>query len=102
MIKSIWDYRYFIFSSIKTEFQSHFARSKLGGLWIILHPLAQIIIYAFVLSQIMKAKFPGIDNQYAYPVYILFDMIVWTLFFEVLGRSLTVFINNGNLLKKQF
>ena len=32
ILQSVWNYRYFIFSSIRTSFQSRFARSKLGGL----------------------------------------------------------------------
>ena len=96
----LWAYRYFIVSSIKTEFRSRFARSKLGGLWMVLHPLALVLIYALILSQIMTAKLPAVSTQYAYPVYILSGMVGWTLFSEILSRSLNVFITNGNLLKK--
>ncbi len=67
---------------------------------MILHPLAQVLIYALVLSQIMKSKLPGIDNHYAYPIYLLAGMVGWSLFSDILGRSLTIFIENANLLKK--
>ena len=100
MLLAVWNYRYFIISSIKTEFRSRFARSKFGGFWMILHPLAQVLIYALVLSQIMKAKLPGIESQYAYPIYLLAGMIGWTLFSEVIGRFINIFIENANLLKK--
>lgn len=100
MLLAVWAYRFFIISSIKTEFRSRFARSKFGGLWVILHPLALVLIYAFILSQIMTAKLPGVATQYAYPIYILSGIVGWTLFTEILGRSLTVFIDNGNLIKK--
>lgn len=100
MLLAVWAYRFFIISSIKTEFRSRFARSKLGGLWMVLHPLALVLVYALILSQIMTAKLPGVASQYAYPIYILAGMVGWTLFSDILGRSLTVFIDNGNLLKK--
>ncbi|BAF71285.1 ABC transporter permease [Sulfurovum sp. NBC37-1] len=100
MFLAVWAYRFFIVSSIQTEFRSRFARSKFGGFWMVLHPLAQVLIYALILSQIMKAKFPGVETQYAYPIYILSGMLAWTLFSEILNRSLNVFISNGNLLKK--
>lgn len=98
--KAIWDYRFFIASSIKTEFSSRFARSKLGGLWMILHPLALVIVYAFILSKIMTAKLPDVATIYAYPIYILSGIVGWTLFSEILSRCMTVFIDNANLLKK--
>ena len=100
MFLAVWGYRYFILSSIKTEFRSRFARSKLGGFWMVLHPLALVLIYALILSQIMTAKLPEVASQYAYPIYILSGMVGWTLFSEVLGRLLTVFIDNANMLKK--
>jgi len=100
MLLAVWSYRFFIFSSIKTEFKSRFIRSKLGGLWIVIHPLAQVLVYALILSQIMTAKLPGVATQYAYPIYILSGMVGWTLFAEILNKSLNVFISNANLLKK--
>ncbi|MDW6091560.1 ABC transporter permease [Vibrio rhizosphaerae] len=96
----LWSFRYFILSSIRTEFRSRFARSKLGGLWMILNPLAMVLIYTLVLSQIMSAKLPNVSTIYAYPIYILSGMVAWTLFSEVFSRSLNIFIDNGNLIKK--
>jgi len=100
MFRRVWAYRYFISSSIRTEFKSRFARSKLGGFWMVLHPLAQVLVYALILSQIMTAKLPAVSSQYAYPIYILSGIVGWTLFSEILGRQLTVFIDNANILKK--
>jgi len=100
MLLALWAYRFFIVSSIKTEFKTRFARSKIGGFWMVIHPLAQVLVYALILSQIMKAKLPEVQTQYAYPIYILSGMLAWTLFSDILTRSLNVFINNANLLKK--
>lgn len=99
-LRAIWAYRFFIISSIKTEFRSRFVRSSLGGIWMILHPLAQVAIYALVLSAVLKAKLPNIDNQYAYAIYLMAGILGWSLFAEVFNRSLNIFIENGNLIKK--
>ena len=100
MFLAIWHYRHFILSSIKNDLRSRFARSKLGALWMVLQPLAQVAIYALVLSRIMAAKLPGIDNRYAYVIYLMAGMIAWSLFAEVVTRSLTMFVDSGNLMKK--
>lgn len=97
---AVWSYRHFIISSIRNDMRSRFARSKLGGLWMILQPLAQVAIYALVLSRIMAAKLPGINNRYAYVIYLMAGMIAWSLFAEVVTRSVTIFVDNGNLMKK--
>lgn len=100
MFKAIWSYRYFIISSIKNEFKSRFVRSKLGGLWMILHPLAMVMIYALILSSLLKAKIPGVDSVYAYPIYLTAGILSWNIFAESVSRSLNIFIGNANLIKK--
>lgn len=100
MILAAWRYRHFILSSIRNDFRSRFARSKLGGAWMILHPLTQVLMYAVVLSAVLSAKLPGIDNRFAYAIYLTAGMLAWSLFSETVTRCLTIFIDNGNLLKK--
>jgi len=51
MCRGLWQYRHFVISSIRNELISRFARSKLGGLWMIINPLAQVAIYALILSR---------------------------------------------------
>lgn len=100
MLSAAWRYRFFIFSSIRTDLRTKFVRSRLGGLWMILNPLAQVVIFAFVLSAVLSAKLPGIDNRYAYAIYLMSGTLGWSLFSEIVNRCLTLFIDNGNILKK--
>ncbi|MFP6786230.1 MAG: ABC transporter permease [Pseudomonas sp.] len=100
MFRGVWDYRGFILTSIKNEFISRFARSKLGGLWMIIHPLAQVAIYALILSNVLGARLPGIDNKYAYALYLIAGILAWNLFSEIIQRCLSVFIDQGNLMQK--
>ena len=100
MLRSLWQYRHFISSSVRNELISRFARSKLGGLWMIINPLAQVAIYALILSNVLAARLPGIDNKYAYAIYLMAGLLAWTLFSEIINRCLTLFIEQGNLMKK--
>ncbi|MCS3903571.1 lipopolysaccharide transport system permease protein [Methylohalomonas lacus] len=95
-----WAYRYFILSSIRNDLTLRFARSKLGGVWMIIHPLVMVAIYAFILSAVLQAKLPGIDNRYAYAIYLTAGIMAWTLFTDIVTRCLTLFIEHGNLMKK--
>lgn len=100
LLFAIWRYRFFIGSSIKNDLRSRFIRSKLGGLWMIIHPLMQVLIFALILSEVLKAKLPGIDNKYAYALYLMAGMMCWSLFSETISRFLTLFVDSGNLMKK--
>ncbi|WP_024352435.1 ABC transporter permease [Aurantimonas coralicida] len=100
MLRSLWDYRYFILSSIRGELKGRFARSYLGGFWFILHPLAQSLIFSIVLAEVMRARMANIDSPAAYPIYLLSGMAAWGLFAEILNRSMTIFIEQASAMKK--
>ncbi len=100
MLRSLWQYRNFVISSIRNELVSRFARSKLGGMWVIINPLSQVAIYALILSNVLAAKIPGIENKYSYAIYLMAGLLAWTLFSEIINRCLNLFIEQGNLMKK--
>lgn len=100
IILSIWKYRGFILGSVQREFQSKYRNSMLGAAWMVLNPLAMIVVYTVIFSQIMKAKLPGIDSTFAYSIYLCAGTLTWGLFAEIVGRGQTVFLENASLLKK--
>lgn len=100
MIRSLWAYRYFVLSSIRNDLRLRFVRSKLGGVWMIIHPLMQVLIFATILSEVLSAKLPGIDNKYAYALYLMAGTLCWSLFAEAISRCVSLFVENGNLMKK--
>lgn len=100
MLKAVWLYRYFILSSIRNDLRARFARSKLGAIWMIIHPLMQVLIFAIILSEVLAAKLPGIDNKYAFALYLMAGILCWALFAETILKCLTLFLDNANLLKK--
>ena len=100
LIRAIFCYRIFILSSIRNDLRIRFLRSKLGALWLVIHPLMQVLIFALILSEVLSAKLPGIDNKYAYALYLMAGTLCWTLFSETVSKCLTLFIDNGNLMKK--
>ena len=100
IVNALWRYRHFIASSVFTEFRLKFARSLLGGLWGILNPLAQVAIFALILSNVLQAKIGDVNHEYSFALYLSAGLACWNLFNEIVTRSLNLFINNGNLIKK--
>lgn len=100
LFMAAWAYRHFIASSIRNDLTLRFARSKLGALWMIMQPLAQSAIYALVLSKVLAAKLPGVESPYGYPIYLMSGMLAWSLFGELVLRSMTMFVDNANIMKK--
>ena len=100
MLKPVWAYRGFILGSVKREFQSKYRNSLLGAAWNVLNPLAMIVVYTVIFSQVMKARLPGVDSTFAYSIYLCAGIITWGLFAEITGRAQNIFLEHANLLKK--
>lgn len=100
VLKPLWAYRGFILGSVKREFQSKYRNSLLGAAWTVLNPLAMIVVYTVIFSQVMKARLPGVDSTFAYSIYLCAGVITWGLFAEITGRAQNIFLEHANLLKK--
>ena len=99
-VMAVYDYRDFIFASIRREFEITYLNSALGAIWTVIHPLALIFIYAVVFSKIMQARLPAFDGPYGYSIYLCTGILLWTLFSEIALKAQVVFIEQANLLKK--
>lgn len=100
MAKALWAYRGFVAGSVKREFQSKYRDSLLGAAWTVLNPLAMILVYTVIFSQVMKARLPGVDSSFAYSIYLCSGILTWGLFAESVGRAQNIFIEQANLMKK--
>ncbi len=100
LFQSVWSYRGFILGSVKREFQARYRNSLLGAAWTILNPLAMIVVYTVIFSQLMKARMPGATGPFAYSIYLCAGTLTWGFFSEIVTRAQGVFIDNANLLKK--
>ena len=98
--RALWTYRGFILGSVKREFQSRYRNSLLGAAWTVLQPLAMITVYTVVFSEVMRTRLAGMDGPYAYSIYLCAGLLTWGLFGEILQRGQTVFLDNGNMIKK--
>jgi lipopolysaccharide transport system permease protein len=98
--RPVWAYRGFVLGNVKREFQLKYRNSLLGAAWTVINPLAQILVYTVIFSQIMRARLPGVDSTFGYSIYLCSGILTWGLFAEITSRSQNMFLENANLLKK--
>jgi lipopolysaccharide transport system permease protein len=96
----IYRFRGFILGSVKREFAARYRNSMLGAAWLLLQPLAQILVYTLVFASVMRARLPGVDSNFGYSVFLCAGVLTWGLFAEIVARSQNMFLDNANLLKK--
>jgi lipopolysaccharide transport system permease protein len=99
-LSGIYRFRGFIFGSVRREFVSRYRNSMLGATWLVLQPLAQILVFTLVFSQVMRARLPGVDSSFGYSIFLCAGLLTWGLFADILNRSQNMFLDNANLLKK--
>jgi len=66
----------------------------------VLQPLAMIVVYTLIFSQVMKTRLPDTNNTFSYSIYLCAGLLTWGLFAEITGRAQNVFLEHANLIKK--
>ncbi|MGV7208633.1 ABC transporter permease [Oxalobacteraceae bacterium A2-2] len=100
MLRGLWNYRGFVAGSVKREFQAKYRNTMLGAAWTVLSPLAMILVYTLIFSQVMRSKLPGDVSEYGYSIYLCAGILSWGLFSEIVTRAQGMFLEQANLLKK--
>jgi len=99
-VSAVWQFRGFVLGSVKREIQAKYRNSLFGFAWVVIQPLAMIVVYTVIFSQLMRARLPGVEGTFAYSIYLCAGILTWGLFAEVMHRMVVVFIDNANLIKK--
>ena len=97
---SPWAWRGFVLATVARDFRMRYTGSLLGGAWALLGPLAQIVIYTVVFSQLMHARLPAVEGGWAYSIHICGGILVWGLFNEILQRGQNLFTDHADLIRK--
>ncbi len=90
MFAAVWDRRGFIFSSVKREFESRWIRTQMGPVWLVIQPLATIVIFTVIFVNIMRPGMPAHDSKFAYSIYLCAGIISYNLFAEMMNRCVGI------------
>lgn len=92
-----WDFFWLL---VRRDLKVRYAGSTLGGLWNLIHPIVMILIYIVIFSSLMKDSRGAENHPSDYIVHLCSGMLVWLVFAEVLGRSVSTLVENANFLQK--
>jgi lipopolysaccharide transport system permease protein len=96
IIRSIVSYRELVRELTTREIKARYKQSVLGYAWVMLSPLCQMIVLAFVFSTLLKVNITGTT----YPLFLYVGLLPWTLFTGSLQSSTSVLIENSSLIRK--
>ena len=95
-IKNIWTFRDMVFELTHRELRGKYKGSVLGFLWTYINPLMQILVYAFVFSQIFRS---GIEK---FHLYLIVSMFPFNFFTGGVIQGLGSIRYQGDLVKKVY
>ncbi len=84
---------------VRIDFASRRILRGNGLLHLVVVPLAQLAVYAWVFAGIFKARVPGLDS-YGYVAFLALGMWPWIAFSEGASRGATALIDNSGLCNK--
>ncbi len=87
-------YLYVMQELTSREIKRKYARSYLGIIWSVLNPLLTMAVLSALFSTMFRRS---IEN---FPIYYLTGYIIWQLYSEATRASMTVLVDNKNLLIK--
>ena len=74
--------------------------SSLGLAWLYLQPLVMILVYTLVFSRFMGARLAGIDSPYAYSLYLVPGLLLWTVFTNIVNGMAGVYQSRAHIIRK--
>jgi len=74
--------------------------SALGFVWLLLLPLIQILIYTLVFSRFMGARLGGMDSPFAYSLYLVPGLLLWSAFANTVNGMTMVYATRATIIRK--
>ena len=89
---------------VQRDMEARYKGSMLGNLWPLLNQLAQLLIYTYVFSIVLRVKLSlkGMpeDNSLVFGLWLFAGLLPWIAFSTGLMQSSGAVINQSNLVKK--
>lgn len=81
------------------EVKARYKQSILGYFWVILNPLAQMLVMSFAFSVIMRIP-TNASSHIPYSVFLFVGLLPWTLFANSLSSSCGSLVGSASLITK--
>jgi lipopolysaccharide transport system permease protein len=100
--RELWRNRSLLWQMTKRNIEQRYRGSMLGLLWSFVQPLMMLVVYTFVFSVVLKAKWgvSATEGKGAFAVIMFCGMTIFNLFSESLIGCSSVIVTNQNLVKK--
>lgn len=97
--RALVKWRELLWQMVGREVKARYKQSVLGYAWVILNPLAQMLVMSFAFSIILKIPTNASANI-PYSIFLFVGLLPWTLFGNSLSSSCSALVSSASLITK--
>lgn len=88
---------------IRREVDSRFRQNFMGGAWLVITPLAMLLVLTLVFRQVMGVRWPGLGHEethLAFALRLYAGLVLFQFFADVVNRAPNLVLAQPQLVKK--
>ncbi len=89
-------FKFLLYQLTQKEIKARYKQSIIGYAWVLLNPLALLLVYSFVFSIVFR--FP--TGNIPYPIFLFAALLPWTFFQSSVLTATNSLVSHAELLKK--
>jgi lipopolysaccharide transport system permease protein len=97
-LRELWSYRELLYYLAWRELKTRYMQTALGAAWVILQPLAMMLIFTLFFGLLARVPADGIP----YPVFYYSSLLLWIFFTNTLSSTSNSLVGNAQLVTKVF
>lgn len=94
--KEIWSYKELFYFLTKRDIKVKYKQTVLGGLWAIIQPVFNMIVFTIFFGRLAQMPSDGIP----YPIFVYAGLLPWTYFATAVSTSGNSLVGSANLITK--
>lgn len=98
-VRAVINRKELLWQMVGREVKARYKQSILGYFWVILNPLAQMLVMTFAFSIILRIPTHASENI-PYSVFLFSALLPWTLFSNSLLSSANALVGSASLITK--
>lgn len=100
-IHSIVKWHELLWQMVGREVKSRYKQSILGYAWVILNPLAQMLVMSFAFSVILRIP-TNASSNIPYSIFLFVALLPWNLFSNSLSSASASLVSSASLITKVY
>lgn len=93
-------HRSLVWELAKRDVFGRYRGASLGVIWSILNPFLMLAVYTVAFGEILKARWPGVENSTDFALVMFVGLIIHGFFAECIARAPGLVVGNANYVKR--